>query len=282
MKPNNFIKIRRRLQMSNTKNRALPPDQMARVTACAHLFMDSREEKINGIAADKGVTPIEAATIYTLGALKAAIRRGTARNYREALDRLEAEQVGDRGDRLLRTVSMDDTARMIARINRANAGNSSIPDYYRSTDNGASWTPHYPAQATKPANTTDRAAGRVLGTLYTQWEERQADTDLDVVMGKAEMDARTAQIERNLTLFFAEYVSRLSRTSKVRLYDLVGSKIDPAYLTSRKGQADPETKGLAWGAAHLFKGFTHKAGLTCRNFIDMVRRYVTPPGPVKI
>jgi hypothetical protein len=57
--------------------------------------MADKPDKISAIMADRNVSELEAARIYTIGALKAAKRRGTAKNYREALELLEAEQIGE-------------------------------------------------------------------------------------------------------------------------------------------------------------------------------------------
>ena len=255
----------------------LPQSVMYRVQACAILFMDSsRKIKIDQIAESKGITQDEAAIMYTIGALKAAKRRGTARNYNEALDALEAEQVGDRGNRITRSVSADDTARTVTKINRINAGNRNDPVYLVSTDSGKSWTPFYSIIQEKP-EVSNRRIGKVIGTLYSEWEEREAQADPAEEFNRRErleLEANAAQVKRNLDLFFNEYQNSLSKTVQERLIELVQSNVSAGYLTSRAGQNDPETKKAAWFATHLFQNFPHKENLCCREFIELLREHL--------
>lgn len=243
------------------KGHKLPERLMLRVKACAILFLDSpRAGKINQIAQDKGITVDDAAVMYTLGALKAAKRRGTARNYADALDALEAEQVGDRGSRITRTVSAANTAREAARINRINTGTTRpmgrvLRTLYREAD-------------------TTRSMGKVLGTLYTEWESREADLDPALIAHNKAMQAEQAQVEKNLRLFFAEYADRLSKTSKARLYELAGYTGNPGYLFG-PGMKDPETKRLAWGAYRLYEAFPYHDDICGKEFIELVRKYLS-------
>jgi hypothetical protein len=265
---------------ASKSNRTLPQAIMARVQACALIFLDGPTAgKINQIAQDREIPPMDAAIMYTMGALKASKRRGTARNYREALDRLEAEQVGDRGDKLTRTVTADNNARYIARINRINQGDAYTPDYYQSIDAGATWAAHYPQAAHKPG-TTKRSLGKVLGTLYTEWdarEELEAQLDPERIYARAERDAQAMQIGKNMRLFFTEFAQRLTRTAKTRLYEIATSAVTPGYLTSRAGQTDPSTKRESWGATRLWQDFPHRDSVSCKEFIELVRHYVDPP-----
>jgi hypothetical protein len=108
-----------------TKKWELAPALMARVDACAYIFIADKPGKISAIMESRGVMALEAGRIYTIGALKVAKRRGTARNYREAIEALENEQAGDRGNPLTRTISADKTANIIARCNKGR-----LPGYY--------------------------------------------------------------------------------------------------------------------------------------------------------
>jgi ribonuclease HII len=262
--------------MSNTRKRALPAKIMIRVETCAILFLDSsRKDKINRNAEEDGIAVEEAATAYTLGALKAAKRRGTARNYREALEKLEAEQVGDRGSRITRSISADSIASTVARINRVNAGNRDIPDYYSTMDKGTTWTPHYP----KPMDSTQhtsRNMGKVLGTLYTEWEDREAGLDPALIAHNKAMQAEQSQVEKNLKAFFAEYESRLSKTAKTRLHELAESTVSPNYLMGH-GMTDPDTKRIAWSTYRLYESFPHRDSISGIEFICLIRKYINPP-----
>jgi hypothetical protein len=195
---------------------------MARVRACVILFLGSPSaDRIALIAQDKGVSLDDAAIAYTLGALKAAIRRCTVRTYSQALDRLEAEQMGDR-DRL----SYIDTM------------------------------------------------GKVMGTLYADWEAREAASDPAVAY-----DARADIVEANLQRYFTEYTDHLSKTTKARLYALAASTIDPRYLMSRAGQADPDdtVRSLSRAAQRLYESFPHHDAITGGEYVCFVRRYVAVP-----
>jgi hypothetical protein len=251
---------------------------MNRVKACAVLFLDSpAREKIERFANEKGITVENAAIAYTLGALKAMKRRGTASSYAEALDTMEAEQVGDRGNKLTRTVSADNTARIIQKINKINAGSKEEPAYLRSIDKGKTWTPHYPIAVDK-AGVSSRSMGKVLGTLYTEWESREIEADPVVVVYNEAINAEKAQIEQNMRLFFAEYASRLSVTAKARLYELAASKVKANYLLSNAPRYDTDKaiRSLSNVSFKLYESFPHRESITGTEFIELVRSYVNP------
>jgi hypothetical protein len=254
--------------------------------------MADRPEKINAIMEDRGVTELEAGRIYTIGALKAAKRQGTAKNYWEALETLEAEQVGDRVNLLTRTVSADNMARKIAeyghmndnapmRVNAidivrmawAHMDNQLLTAYAQPQN----WHIEEKQPEAKKRNHTLNI-GKVLGTLYTEWEAREIEAD-------PANEARHDIIEKNLTVFFAEYISRLSRTIKMRLADLVdyldresnsnalkAERVISA-LTSAKGREAPETSKLANFATNLHRNFQYKDCITCPEFISLLCRY---------
>jgi hypothetical protein len=272
------------------KKRELAPAIMARVDACAYIFMADRPEKIAAIMEDRGVSELEAGRIYTIGAMKAAKRRGTARNYREALEALEAEQVGDRINPLTRTDSAGNTACTVQCINRINAGNRYIPDYVSGIaayttviNNRTVYGPmvrhiaHYPRQEEEKRRHI-RNVGKVLGTLYTEWEAREFEAD-------PANEVRHTIIEKNLRVFFAEYTSRLSRTVKTRLADLVnyldresnGNALKAEWiigaLTSARGRAAPETSRMATFIRHLHENFAYKDAVTCQEFTGLLCRY---------
>jgi hypothetical protein len=275
-----------------TRKRELAPKLMARVDACAHIFIADKPEKINAIMEGRGVTELEAGRIYTIGALKMARRRGTARTYREALENLEAEQAGDRGNLLTRSISADNTARKIAQYARMN---DNTPIRVNTVDVvRMAWArmDNQPLTAyAQPQNwhiaerepeeekrTRSRNMGRVLGTLYTEWEARELDAD-------PFNEVRHTVIEKNMTVFFTEYLSRLSRTVKMRIADLVkyvrkesnGNALKAeriiSALTSARGREAPGTSKLANFAANLHRNFEHKEAVTCPEFIGLLYRY---------
>jgi len=260
-------------------NRALPERLMHRVKACAIIFMASRRaDRIAEIAESNQINMEDAAIMYTIGALKRAKRQGLARNYEQALDRLEAEQVGDRGNKITQSISADKMAREINKINRINEGEKFTVDgihYVYDYDNiitidgKQERVPHIEIIEDKP--TQEPRVSKVLGALYADWEARQKkNAPLECMINDA--------IDHNLKLFFKDYASRLSRTAKRRLYELVQSDTDPAYLMGKGKSADDKAvRRDARGARTLYEGFPHKESVSGIEFINLIRQHITPP-----
>jgi hypothetical protein len=291
-RPTNILQGGYIMEHVTAKKRGFSPALMARVDACAYIFMADKPEKIAAIMENREVSELEAGRIYTIGALKAAKRRGTAKNYREAIEALEAEQAGDRGNPLTRTMSADRTDGIIQYINHLNRASPMRVNKVDAVRMAWAHMDHQPLTAyaqpqnwhteekrpeeTKRAHTLN--TGKVLGTLYTEWEARELEAD-------PANEARHGIIEKNLNVFFAEYISRLSRTVKMRLAELVESINRPTggdmlkadrvikYLTSAQGRAAPETSKLANFAVNLHRNFDHKDSVSCPEFISLLCRY---------
>ena len=250
-----------------------------RIRACAILFLaGTRAQRIQKIADARGIDLESAAVIYTIGALKRVKRQGIARNYAEALERLEAEQVGDRGSQITKALSADITARKIARINRINEGERFtvdgvhyIHDYNNivNVDGEKKAIGHFSIIEGKEK--TEPKPSKVIGTLYAEWEARQKKNDpLESMINDS--------IDKNLKLFFADYVSRLSKTAKKRLYEIVESTTDPALLMGKGKQSDdPALRRESWGAYTLYSGFPHKDSISGIKYIDLIRAYIQAP-----
>ena len=280
----------------NPKKSSLSTRLMARVRACAILFLDveSSRNRISEIASDLGIEIGEASIVYTIGALKAGIRRGLARNYAQALDNLEREQAGDRGNPLTRTLSAEKTALRISDLSHetgASFNKGQIDAVH------LSWakmdkqplgplvrelkvffeTVKGPEKAGKaPKTDISSGLGKVFGTLYAEWEEREEESDPLSILTKKEkieLAGDRVEIKKNLTLFFADYKNRLSRTSRERLDELAGSTVDSAFLLSCEGRVGKTTKKLSRAARSLYANFPHKVGLTIQEFIALVRKY---------
>lgn len=262
------------------ERRKLPPRIMQRVRACAILFLaGTRAQRIAEIAGAKGIDLESASVMYTIGALKRAKRQGTARSYEEALEKLEAEQVGDRGSQITKTLSADQTARQIARINRINAGERFSMDgvhYIHDYDNIVNVDGRQEAVShfavidgkEKP----EPKPSKVIGTLYAEWEDRQKKT------GDSAQVMINNSIDKNLKLFFADYVARLSKTAKKRLYELAESDTDPALLMGKgKESGDKALRRESWGAYTLYSGFPHKESVTGVEYVNLIRSHVAPP-----
>jgi hypothetical protein len=275
-----------------TQNRKLSPRLMLRVDSCAIIFQADKPEKIAEIATNRQVSEADAARMYTLGALKAAKRRGAAHNYVEALDQLEAEQVKDRGCPLTRTISADRTAETVQSINRVNAASPmriNRIDYTRRSwadmDNQllteyaqpANWQV-VQAKEQPPKRNHNRNMGKVLGELYAQWEART--TDLDPA---CYTDATVEIVEANIKRFMAEYASRLSRTVQARIGELKvwldehSDAVEAAKgLMSVKGKTNPDTAKLHSFVANLHWNFLNKDAITAPEFVQLLYKYTDP------
>jgi hypothetical protein len=250
---------------------------MPRVDACAMLFIADKPDKIKGIALLNECDELTAGRIYTIGALKAAKRRGTARNYLEAITQLENEQIGDRGDPITRTISAEKMALNIAHINRMNnSGTTAIYKQGFIVDlNGNAEQKEFfmgNMEGNKPEEKTERPhtvnMGKVLGTLYTEWEEREAETAPEFIH-----DTTAETIEKNTALYFADYTQRMSKTVKNRIAELQRYAGDSKALVSAKSREAPETSKLANFVVNLHRQFDHKDALTVSEFADLLKRY---------
>jgi hypothetical protein len=258
------------MEKTKEEKRVLPKSVMLRVQACGLIFQAEKSEKIQKIAEAKNVSLEEAGIAYTIGCLKHMRSTGTARNYAEALDILEARQVGDRGNMLNPPNAL---ARSVERINRINRGDEHNPCYISSTDNGKTWTPVFVVDKSEDRSHT-RSMGKVYGTLYTQWEAQEAESDTARMIDKAELDAIQAHTDKHLQLFFAEYVKHLSVTLNKRIAEIKADKHSSKYLASRRGREDVDTKSIARAAESLHRNFAHNDTISRREFIDLLRQYV--------
>jgi hypothetical protein len=300
-------------EKSRKEKRMIPPALMVRIKTCALIFQADKPEKIAAIAQEKGISLDEAGIAYAVSCIKHMKRTGIARNYRDAVDILEARQVGDRGDYLNPPDKLDREVDRISRneppgfytdyrlhhfagtvdeygepVNRHEkqvvryAGTYSVynragkpvnePDFLRSIDNGKTWSAVYPAGRQKK-HTHTRNMGKIYGSMYTQWEEREAESDPVWIMSKEQLESVQAHRDMHLTLFFTEYMSRLSRTYKERIAELKARPETSGYLAGKAGREDPKTKGIARAAENLFSNFPYKEGLNRREYIDLVRQY---------
>lgn len=73
----------------------LSKDIQQRIDACALVYMADKPEKIAAIKEYVDVSEFVAGRMYTIGAIKGSLRRGTARNWTEAVELVELEQTGE-------------------------------------------------------------------------------------------------------------------------------------------------------------------------------------------
>jgi len=122
-----------------------------------------------------------------------------------------------------------------------------------------------------------RASGRVLGTLYTEYETDAVKYLPDRMIADKDRQDEYLRVKANITRFFGEYTDRLGPTSKARLYELAKSTVDADELVSANGMRDQDTKRLAWGAYTLYRNSPVKDAMSCQDFIGLVRRWVKVP-----
>lgn len=217
----------------------------ARIGACAALFRAEKTVKVRQIAEAEGISEDEAARRYVVGALKAAVRRGSARNLIEALERYEAEQVGDRAVSIKTEGSLE---REVRRINVINETRGSANRSHR------------------------RNMGKVLGELYVEYDARIADSALDVIVEREGRDEYVLDISGQIEAYLADYVTRLSRTAQGTIRALVRSAYSVDAIMSGK---DGDAAKLKERAKYLHRNFPHNDAITTREMLTMFRNHAS-------
>jgi hypothetical protein len=251
---------------------------MVRIQACAIINKADKPEKIDSVAIGKGVDTDTAAFIYTLGEAKYLVRKGLARNYADAVEILEDRQSGVSRNPLTVTESAEATAREIARINQYNnTGNTAVykEGFVVDSEGNAEKTRFFIGvmESVKTARKHSLNIGKVLGTLYTKWEEKEAENKPDNI---AHTDYTGETVRKNLELFFTEYKARLSKIAQRHLHEVIDYKGDAKDITSASARNDPDKKQLYKTVDNLFYNFPHKDAITRPQFVDMVRDYLQP------
>ena len=204
----------------------------ARIGACAVLLRADKSVKVAQIAENRSIPEDEAARMYVVGALKASVRRGTANSLGEALERFESDQVGDRSVSVHGEPSI---AREVRRINIANE-----------TRGGK-------------ATTHRRNMGKVLGTLYVEWDAQIAESSVDVVLELEGREAVALHAESVITAYIEDYISRLSTTARASIRDIVKSAYSVDAIMSGK---DEGAYKLRERAKFLHRNFPKAQGST--------------------
>lgn len=236
-----------------------------RIGACAALFRADHAAKVAQIAAYNSlilydrirklgypheyaaimgvVSEDDAARMYVVGALKASIRRGTARDMADALGRYEDSQVGDR---LVSVRGESSLCAEVRRINRLNGVKAGLGTTHR------------------------RNMGVVLGSLYVGYDEAVDATAPDVVVSRESYDAAAARIEDAVGAYIAEYVTRLSKTAKASIHKLVTSCCTLDEIArAQSGEAISMRNRLEY----LHSNFPARDAITSRELGELLRRY---------
>jgi hypothetical protein len=215
-----------------------------RIAACARILCDEKREKMEEIAENRGVSIETAGAIYVWGALKSTVRRGTSRTISDALDRFESEQIGDRAVSVHGEASINREVRRINKINDTRGGKGIAHK---------------------------RNMGKVLGTLYIECDLALEATRPEVVLESEAYDGRVVAMENEISAYIRDYVSRLSRTAKASIRQIVASKLDSAAIMGAK--VGSHEYALRNKAGYLFGNFPIRENITQADFIDILRKY---------
>lgn len=237
---------------------ALSAMTMKRIEACAIIVAHDKAEKIADMAETLECDTMDAAKRYIIGALKAGIRRGTYRTYSDALDALEREQVGDRGESI---GALNELERTVRRINHINAKPST--EWERELLNGK--------EVTELKRRHDvRNMAKVYGSLYVQWIEREDAGTVEYIYETAEHDAEVLKIDSVISAYIREYIGRLSPTAQKAIRLIVESAYNSEAIATAK---DGDGKALRNKAEYLHRGFPERKAVSVREFVEILRKY---------
>jgi hypothetical protein len=222
------------------KLRGFSPELSTRIDACAYIAMADSPDKVRGIRAAQGLEGLDAGRVYVRAVLNSFMRKGMARTYAEALERLEYAQAGDRGDMLDKAVNT---------WNTGGAGHSHA------------WN-----------------SGRALGTLYTGIEAGEEALDpANMAYNGAVVENLTAFFAMYIAGLsgktragineFARHVAMASGGDMLKAEQVIRG------ITSNKGKAEPGTRKLADFAANLHRNFEHKNAVTCPELMGLLLNY---------
>jgi len=207
----------------------------ARVGACAAILRAEKAAKVIKIAQERAVSEDDAARMYVVGACKASVRRGTTRTIVDALERYEAEQVGDRAVSVHGEASINREVRRINRINDTQGGKG---------------------------ESHKRNMGKVLGTLYVEIEGAIQSSAIGIeTLVSAAIDA-----------YIRDYVTRLSKTARASIRDMVHSAYSVDAIMSAK---TPQTTKMAKAAKYLHHNFPMADRVTTRELVYLLREHVS-------
>jgi hypothetical protein len=117
--------------------------------------------------------------------------------------------------------------------------------------------------------------GKVMGELYTDWETRTQDTDIAKCMTDPDTRESNAIIAENIRRYMLEYSDRVSPTARQQLCELVELNSESAKaLTTRKGRSNLSIATFYNKVMRLHKGFPAAKGVSVKEFIELVRKYL--------
>ena len=236
---------------------ALSAMTMKRIEACAWIVASDKAEKIEAIAEATGNNTLDSAKMYIIGALKAGIRRGTYRTYSDALDALEREQIGDRGESIggLSAIERD-----VRRINHINAKPSTQWDIELMG-----------SKEVTEKKSHKRNMAKVYGSLYVQWETKEKESTVDYVYENAERETAILHMDSTIRAYIHEYIGRLSPTAQKAVKAIVEARYSADAIATAK--PDTEVYALRNKLNYLHKGFPKREAITAREFGELLQKY---------
>ena len=236
---------------------AFSKETMRRVEACAIIVAHDKSEKIEAIAESSDCTKYDAAIRYIIGSLKAGIRRGTYRTYSEALDALEREQIGDRGESI---GGLNELERTVRRINHENAKPST------------QWEIELMgSKEVTEKKSHKRNMAKVYGSLYVQWETKEKESTVDYVYENAERETAILHMDSTIRAYIHEYIGRLSPTAQKAVKAIVEARYSADAIATAK--PDTEVYALRNKLNYLHKGFPKREAITAREFGELLQKY---------
>jgi hypothetical protein len=231
-----------------------------RIGACALLWFDTsmaHKVKAEAIAEARDVSIEDACRIYVTGALKCSVRRGSARTIRDALEQLEYEQVSDRG--LSVKGFANSVPRDVARLERMTG------DDYTRIVKGESMT--VALEAKPVAVSHSKNMGKVLGTLYVEYDAKAAASEPEYMLEYDGMEAAVIDIDSAIGAYIGDYVARLSVTARKAIRDIVASTLSIDELMRGKDNK------LLQRAKYLHSNFPKANDITTRELVVLLRQY---------
>ena len=248
-------------------NRVTGQEYKARVEACAIICVDAMEEQRNEetgenaldrIMEAKKVDRATAGRMYINGTIRTMLRRGECTGYLEALEKIEFSQVEGRY-----TIpgTINKIGKAVARL-QAMTGKD-----YRKCVNGQ-WEDVKPAKVTN-GKSHAKNFGKVYGELYTQWQEREEDSDAETVYFSTIAERLGVHAEAHAREYMQEYASRLSKTGRAWLQYI---KDADSIELGKASKESKDARRIENAIAYMVKNFPVKT-VTTREYIDLVKRY---------
>ena len=230
-----------------------------RIEACAVILMADKSKKVYAYAEKNGVDPVEASVRYVIGALKSAKRRGSARNYAEALEQFERDQDGDNAVSVSMTSTLTADVRKIEKRNdstytRIINGHAEIVGKVKDTE----------------ARSHKRNIAKVIGALYVQAEDFAEAYTAEAVYNSAERNARIERCDSLIASYMGDYVSRLSPTARASLRMVIDSTMSADAIARAR---DDDGGKMRERARYLHGGFPARDAISVAEFIDIARKY---------